>query len=116
MAKALTLLSLLLFTGAIGAAEALKVVANKEVCMVNDTFFGKAQIPVQHKGKTYYGCCEMCKKTLAQDAQARTGTDALTQKPVDKATAIIAAKPDNTVLYFASQENLKKYQAQNAKK
>ncbi len=116
MANALIVLSLLLFTAGAGAAEALKVVPNKEVCMVNDTFFGKAQIPVQHEGKTYYGCCEMCKKTLAQDAQARMATDALTQKPVDKATAVIVAKPDNSVLYFASQENLKKFQTQNSKK
>lgn len=116
MGKALVWMSLLLFTGIVGATESLKVVPAKEVCMVNDTFFGKAQIPVKHEGQTYYGCCEMCKKTLAQDSSARMAKDALTSKPVDKARAVIVARPDNSVLYFSNQENFKKYQNQNAPK
>lgn len=116
MAKALILFGLICFTGGLAASESLKVVPAKEVCMVNDTYFAKAQIPVQHEGQTYYGCCEMCKKTLAQDATARMAKDALTEKPVDKARAIIVARPDNSVLYFASQENLAKYRQKNEKK
>lgn len=91
------------------AKEELTIVPNKEVCMVNNTYFGKPQIPVQVAGKTYYGCCEGCKKTLAEDAGARTASDALTNAPIDKATAVIAKKADDTVLYFASKENFKKY-------
>lgn len=87
----------------------LKIVPHKEVCMVNDTHFSKAQIPVEVNGKTYYGCCQMCKKTLSEDAATRTATDPVTKKNVDKATAVIAAREDGSVLYFENNENLKKF-------
>lgn len=88
---------------------ALEVVANHEVCMVNDTFFGRDQIPVEVSGETYYGCCAACKQRLAEDEAIRHATDPTTGERVDKATAIIAARPDGSVLYFASEENLAKY-------
>ena len=103
-----------LFALAFGVAQAgekteLKRVETKKVCMVNNQVFEKDQIPVAVDGKTYYGCCEMCKERLAKDAAARTGTDPVTGKPVDKATAVIAAMPDGKVLYFESQETYEKY-------
>lgn len=70
---------------------ALKKVPTKKVCMINNQVFEKDQIPVAVQGKTYYGCCEMCKERLAKDAEARTATDPVTGKKVDKATAVIAA-------------------------
>jgi YHS domain-containing protein len=103
-----------LFAFALGAAQAgekaeLKRVETKKVCMVNNQVFEKDQIPVAVQGKTYYGCCEMCKERLAKDAAARTATDPVTGKPVDKATAVIAAMPDGKVLYFESQETFDQY-------
>jgi YHS domain-containing protein len=101
---------------ALGVAQAgdtakaeLKRVETKKVCMVNNQVFEKDQIPVVVDGKTYYGCCEMCKERLAKDAAARTAVDPVTGKPVDKATAVIAAMPDGKVLYFESQETYEKY-------
>jgi YHS domain-containing protein len=88
----------------------LKRVEAKKVCMVNNQVFAKDQIPVQVNGKTYYGCCEMCKERLAKDVEARTGTDPVTGKKVDKATAVIVAQTDDSVLYFESEETLAKYQ------
>jgi YHS domain-containing protein len=96
--------------GGEGVHPALKRVETKKVCMVNNAVFEKDQIPVQVSGKTYYGCCEMCKERLAKDAAARTGTDPVTKKPVDKATAVIAALPDGTVLYFESEKTLEQYE------
>ena len=90
-------------------ASLRKIEDPKKVCMVNNTVFEKDQIPVQVSGKTYYGCCEMCKERLAKDAAARTGTDPVTGKPVDKATAIIAALEDGSVLYFESEKTLEQY-------
>lgn len=90
-------------------ATNLTVVETKEVCMVNDRFFGQDQIPVEVEGKTYYGCCEGCKKRLAEDAGIRHAVDPVSGETVDKATAIIAARPDGSVLYFSSQENLDQY-------
>lgn len=88
----------------------LKRVEAKKVCMVNNQAFAKDQIPVQVDGKTYYGCCEMCKERLSKDADARTGVDPVTGKKVDKATAVIVAQTDDSVLYFESEETLAKYQ------
>jgi YHS domain-containing protein len=79
--------------------------------MVNDMDMGKQQIPVEVEGRTYYGCCAMCKERLAKDASARTAVDPVSAKTVDKATAVIGRKPDGSVLYFETEANLKKYAA-----
>jgi YHS domain-containing protein len=96
--------------GDAGIKPALKKVEAKKVCMVNNQVFDKDQIPVQVEGKTYYGCCEMCKERLSKDVEARTAVDPVTGKKVDKATAVIAAMEDGKVLYFESQETLAQYQ------
>lgn len=92
------------------AKEKLTVVPNQKVCMVTNMVFPRDQIPVAHGGKTYYGCCDNCKQTLTQDASARKALDPVTKKSVDKATAVIAAREDGTVIYFESQASLQKYQ------
>ncbi len=104
----------LLMAGVVLAADGpttpvLKKVEAKKVCMVNNQFMGKDQIPVQVENKTYYGCCEMCKERLGKDAAARTAVDPVTGKTVDKATAVIAALPDGKVLYFESEKTLAEY-------
>jgi YHS domain-containing protein len=104
------LVSALAFAGENGVRPALKRVETKKVCMVNNAVFEKDQIPVQVSGKTYYGCCEMCKERLAKDVTARTATDPVSGKTVDKATAVIAAKADGTVLYFESEKTLEQYE------
>ena len=91
-------------------AESIKKVAPKRVCMVNNTLFDKDQIPVAVDGKTYFGCCEMCKGRLAQDASIREAVDPISGKPVDKAKAVIGAKPDGKVLYFESEKTFAAYQ------
>lgn len=92
-------------------AAALERVPVDHVCMVNDTYFPKPQIPVAVGSKTYFGCCEMCKGRLATDTVVRTATDPVSGKPVDKATATIGALPSGKVLYFENEKNLKAYQA-----
>lgn len=87
----------------------LKKVETKTVCMVNEQAMGKDQIPVEVDGKTYYGCCEMCKKALANNAEKRVAVDPVSGKQVDKATAVIAAQEDGRVFYFENDENLLKY-------
>lgn len=92
------------------AAEAMKVVPNKRVCMVTNMVFPRDQIPVAHAGKTYYGCCENCKKTLSQDASSRAAIDPVTKKSVDKASAVIGAYEDGSVVYFENLASFEKYQ------
>ena len=81
-----------------------------EVCMVNDQFMGREQIPIEVDGKTYFGCCELCKGRLATDTVVRVAVDPVSGKQVDKATATIGALPNGKVLYFESEKNLNAYQ------
>ncbi len=90
-----------------------KIVPNETVCMVTEAHFAKPQIPVKVGDKTYYGCCDGCKKTLTEDKSARTATDPLTKKSVDKATATIAANSAGKVLYFENKGNFEKYMKQS---
>lgn len=91
------------------ATEMTLVTDASQVCMVNDQFMGQPQIPVNVKGKTYYGCCAMCKGRLQSDASTRTASDPFSHEPVDKATAVIGRLPDGATLYFANRENFDSY-------
>lgn len=81
------------------------------VCMVNNAYMGKAQIPVEHEGKTYYGCCQMCVKKIQTEREVRYATDPATGEEVDKASAYIARSPDGSdqVHYFESADNYRKF-------
>jgi YHS domain-containing protein len=117
LAVRFSLALLCLFAFALGIAQAgdagvkpgLQRVETKKVCMVNNQVFDKDQIPVAVEGKTYYGCCEMCKERLTKDAAMRSAVDPVTGKPVDKATAVIGALPDGKVLYFESEATFGQY-------
>lgn len=91
------------------AAAPLTIVQNEKVCMVTNMLFPKKQIPVSHDGKTYYGCCENCKETLATDSKARSAIDPVSGKSVDKAKAVIAARADHSVVYFENRKNFEAY-------
>jgi YHS domain-containing protein len=113
-----TLLLLALAT-AVFAADVkppVKQVEAKKVCMINEHYMQKDQIAVDVDGKTYYGCCEMCKKALATDASKRAAVDPVSGKKVDKATAIIAADADGNVVYFENAKNLEAFNAAAAAK
>jgi YHS domain-containing protein len=103
-------------------ATAVKIVADvvadkvvrvepKNVCMINDRSMAMEQIPVAVEGRTYYGCCPMCKERLLKDASSRFAIDPVTGRKVDKAKAVIGALPGAAVLYFESAETLAKYNA-----
>ncbi|MBX3184579.1 MAG: hypothetical protein KF915_18265 [Polyangiaceae bacterium] len=85
------------------------------VCMMNDQDMGSVQIPVEVEGRTYYGCCDMCKQRLNSDPKARQGTDPVTKKPVDKASAVLAKTAEGRVLYFENEDNLATYIARAEK-
>ena len=80
-----------------------------QVCMVNNQFMGKPQIAIAIDGRTYYGCCAMCKDRLGNDPSARMAVDPVTGEQVDKATALIIQDSNGKVLYFASEETLRRY-------
>lgn len=88
---------------------ALKQVDSNHVCMITDQEFAREQIPVEVEGKTYYGCCEMCKAKLNNNPESRVATDPVSGNSVDKAEAVIGAAPDGKVYYFESEENLTQF-------
>lgn len=76
------------------------------VCMVNDAYMGKPQIPVPVNGKTYYGCCEMCVDKLNNIESARIAIDPFSGNQVDKSEAfIVVTNPQGAVAYFESEAN-----------
>lgn len=91
------------------AAGLTRVAAASTVCMVNDRYMGKDQIPVTVGDKTYFGCCASCKEKLETSHAARTAVDPLTGAEVDKAVAVIARDASGKVLYFASEETFSRY-------
>lgn len=110
----LGVLAFSLFIAGISYAEqnsssALTEVDGIKVCMVTNQLFVKDQIPVELEGKTYYGCCEMCKGKLENDPKSRVAIDPVSGNQIDKADAVFGAAPDGSIYYFESEENLKKY-------
>ncbi len=77
--------------------------------MVNDQFMRVPQIPVPVDGKTYFGCCAMCKGRLEKDVQVRLGIDPASKPPVDKANAVMARTASREVLYFENEDSLRSY-------
>lgn len=89
--------------------SALIRVDSKYVCMINNQHFNKEQIPIEIDGKTYYGCCEMCKTKLKVDAKSRVAVDPVSGKKVDKALSVIGVTPDGRVYYFENEKDLQKF-------
>lgn len=90
------------------AADAVLVPAER-VCMVQDRLFPEPQIPLELEGKTYYGCCPMCAGKLREEASLRQAVDPVTGNTVDKASALPAAAPDGSILYFESDDSFRQF-------
>lgn len=82
------------------ASSLTRVTDRSLVCMVNNQFMGQPQIPIEADGRTYYGCCEMCKGRLGSDPSSRVSADPVSGKTVDKATAVIGRDRSGQALYF----------------
>ncbi|MEQ8554096.1 MAG: hypothetical protein RIC06_09465 [Cyclobacteriaceae bacterium] len=90
----------------IDPAEVHQPVDPSLVCMVNDAYMGKPQIPVPVNGKTYYGCCQGCVDKLNNLESARIAIDPFSGNPVDKSEAyIVLMNPQGAVAYFESEAN-----------
>ena len=65
---------------------------------------GQVELSADLSGHTYFGCCAGCNKHLTENAAARQAKDPVTGNVVDKASAVIGARPDGSVVYFESAE------------
>lgn len=79
--------------------------------MVNDQFMGRPQIPVEVEGRTYFGCCAMCKGRLAQERATRVAIDPVSGREIDKSSAVMAQDPTGKITYFENEANLATYTA-----
>lgn len=87
-----------------------KIVDHKMVCMASDVYMGEDQLAENVHGKIYFVCSKQCSKKIHADEDAQVATDPSSKKIVNKAVAFISVAPNsNTILYFESEENLKKY-------
>ncbi len=89
--------------------SSLTEVDSKYVCMITNQLFVKEQIPVEVDGKTYYGCCEMCKAKIKNKPESREAIDPVSGNKVDKAESVIGASADGSIYYFESEENLEEF-------
>jgi YHS domain-containing protein len=81
------------------------------VCMMQDMVLGKPGIPIQFDGKTYYGCCEMCKEKIKNEPLKYTkAIDPVSGASVDKASSFIYGL-DGSAYYFGSAANRKTFAA-----
>ena len=104
----LAILSLLLCLGAVFAASG-NVDKKEMVCMMNDEVLSKPGVAVQHNGKTYYGCCEMCKQKLKKDpSKYVSAMDPVSGQKVDKADAFVYGL-GGKAYYFANEANRKAF-------
>ena len=79
------------------------------VCMINDEVLNKPGVAVEHNGKTYYGCCEMCLEKIKKDpSKYVTANDPVSGQKVDKADAFIYGL-DGKAYYFANEANRKSF-------
>ncbi len=95
--------------GPVMPAGFTRVTDPSQVCMVNNQFMGKPQIPIEVEGRTYFGCCAMCKDRLNNDPASRVARDPVTNEEVDKAKAVIVQDSSGKVLYFTNEDTLGRY-------
>ncbi len=87
------------------SAASLTLVTDRSlVCMVNNQFMGRPQIPIEVEGHTYYGCCEMCRGRLGSDPSSRVALDPVTGTTVDKSMAVIGRDASGRTHYFESEQ------------
>jgi YHS domain-containing protein len=79
------------------------------VCMVNNAYMGRPQMPVEVEGETYFACCDMCVGRLNRDPASRLATDPVSGRPVNKAKAVMARTDDGKMFYFENAENFLAY-------
>jgi YHS domain-containing protein len=99
------------WAGSLALGASGNVDKREYVCMMQDMVLTKPGIAIEYQGKTYYGCCDMCKEKIKNAPQKYTrATDPVSGKPVDKATAFIYGL-DGDAYYFASESNRQAFAA-----
>ncbi len=102
-------------TSAPAASGPVTPVNKRMICMITNKAYSKPQLPVTVEGRTYYGCCDMCRHTLKTDASSRYAIDPISGKKVDKSKAVLGKDAKGSVVYFQNQADFDAYNARQAK-
>ena len=87
----------------------LSLVQAEYVCMPQDAIYHRKMIPVEVKGKTYYGCCQGCVEQIKKEPDKSCfAIDPITGEKIDKSEAIIL-NLWGKARYFASKKNARQY-------
>ena len=79
------------------------------VCMMQDMVLEKPGVAILYRGKTYYGCCTMCKARIEASPDEYTrSVDPVSGKTVDKASAFVY-NLNGDAFYFATRANRKAF-------
>lgn len=93
----------------IAQAETSIVEDKSRICMMQDTVLLKSGEKIEYHGKTYYGCCPMCKqKMIAEPERYLRATDPISKKIIDKSDAFIL-NVDGNAVYFETESNRTKF-------
>lgn len=90
-------------------SEAIARTEPSHACMASNRDTGRPQAFTEVEGKRYYGCSEACIANLGENAAFRYSIDPVSGRRVDKALAVLGAKPGGELLYFESEETFRAY-------
>lgn len=103
----LVALSVWAVIGSTGSEAGLKLINPSHTCMGSNQAQKRPQAFAEVEGKRYYGCSKMCIVNLKKNPNFRYGIDPVSGKRVDKASALVAARPGGELLYFESEKTFR---------
>ena len=100
-------------TATIDRGAGLTRIDPSHTCMGSNQAKKSPQSFAEVEGKRYYGCSKMCIVSLKESPKFRYSIDPVSGKKVDKAKALVAAKPGGGLIYFESEETFLIFQSQD---
>ena len=87
------------------------ILEHNKICMASNVYLGQDQMAITIAGRQYFSCSSHCTKQLQSGDSVRLAVDPYSKTVVDKSSAFITMSPgrSQTILYFETEENIKKY-------
>ena len=103
------LIAFMLLSGGVAWGSDGIVQDRTKVCMMQDSVMAEPGVPIEHGGKTYFGCCPMCGDAIKKDPERHTkSVDPVSGTSVDKADAHIYSFQERA-FYFESEETRSRF-------
>lgn len=87
------------------------ILEHDKICMASNVYLGQEQMAITIAGRQYFSCSSHCTQQLQLGDSVRLAVDPYSKTVVDKSSAFITMSPkrSQTILYFETEENIKKY-------